>query len=64
MILLSDVSTIKKELVKYESDNMPARIYVGEIAPCAEGMKLSGPERLVFKDGVFVLNEENDVVDY
>lgn len=33
-----------------------AEVYIGDIEPVAEGARFSGPDKLIFKDGVFIEN--------
>ena len=33
-----------------------AEMYIGDIEPVTEGARFSGPDKLIFKDGVFIEN--------
>lgn len=41
------------ELFQLDENKMPLRIYNGAFYPVADGMKYSGPQQLIYENGVF-----------
>lgn len=42
------------ELFRLDENKMPLKIYNGVCYPVADGMKYSGPQRLIYENGVFI----------
>lgn len=42
------------KVTKFNQSNLPILIYTGTKKPCATGIKFSGPEKLIFKNGVYL----------
>ena len=49
---ISQATDIKK-IIRFNQDNLPPIIYTGTMSPCATGLSFSGPEKLIFKNGVY-----------
>ena len=42
------------ELFRLDENKMPLKIYNGVCYPVADGMKYSGPQQLIYENGVFI----------
>lgn len=52
------------EKVIFDIENIPSEIYEGEIKPCPEGLMFTGPERLIWKDGFFTIDNQEEIDTY
>lgn len=46
--------TDNRKVVKFNQTNLPILIFTGTMKPCATGMEFSGPEKLIFRNGLFL----------
>lgn len=49
---------------KYDENNVPRLIYTGKLLGTREGMEISGPDQLVFKDGMMMIDYDYDSLLY
>ena len=46
-------ATDNRKVIRLNQSNIPLLIYTGTMKPCATGMQFSGPEKMIFKNGVY-----------
>ncbi len=56
-LLLTEISTLQKEKVCFNSKTVPKKIYQGTFIAGPNGFILGGPKQLIWNDGVFLGNE-------
>lgn len=59
ILSLQDMCTIQKEKVHFDSETVPVKIYKGTFTTCAEGINISGPQKLIWENGKFF----GDIID-